>query len=108
MSKKKAYVLLGFLMAFAVSYAFTVPFFQQEVSSRQQRNGGQKQEYRAETDTAKRARKPLWRIQRTQPISWSDLDSSALDLQTPPDLRQQVIYNDTLHGYFFGRQLGGT
>ena len=95
-------------MAFAVSYAFTVPFFQQEVSSRQQRNGVQKQEYRAETDTAKRARKPLWRIQRTQPISWSDLDSSALDLQTPPDLRQQVIYNDTLNGYFFGRKLGGT
>ena len=95
-------------MAFAVSYGFRVPFFQRENRGQQQAVAPQKERREMQNDTTKRVKKPLWRVQRTQPITWTDLDSSALDLQTPQDLRNQVSYNDSLNAYFIGRRLGGT
>ena len=35
-----------------------------------------------------------WRIQKTAPIEVADLDSSALDLRSPENIRQQVEYDD--------------
>lgn len=95
-------------MAFAVSYGVSVPFFQRENGGQQQAVALQKDRHEMQTDSTKRMKKPLWRVQRTQPITWTDLDSSALDLQTPQDLRNQVSYNDSLNAYFIGRRLGGT
>ena len=95
-------------MAFAVSYGVSVPFFQRENRGQQQAVALQKDRREMQTDSTKRVKKPLWRVQRTQPITWTDLDSSVLDLQTPQDLRNQVSYNDSLNAYFIGRRLGGT
>ena len=39
--------------------------------------------------------KPRWRIQKTAPIEVADLDSSAIDLHFPENIRQEVEYNDT-------------
>ena len=49
---------------------------------------------------------PRWKIQRTAPITTADLDSSALDLRTPGNIKQQVYYNDSLNQYFIGSKIG--
>ena len=47
-----------------------------------------------------------WRIQKTAPIEVADLDSSALDLRFPENIRQQVEYNDSLNVYLIGSKIG--
>ena len=47
-----------------------------------------------------------WRIQRTAPIEVADLDSSALDLHLPDNIRQRVEYNDSLNVYLVGSKIG--
>ena len=47
-----------------------------------------------------------WRIQRTAPITQEDLDSSALDLHMPENVKQQVEYDDSLGVYFIGSKIG--
>ena len=47
-----------------------------------------------------------WRVQRTTPIEVSDLDSAAVDLKMPDNIRQQVEYVDSLGLYFIGSKLG--
>ena len=47
-----------------------------------------------------------WRIQRTTPIVTADLDSSALDLRLPDNIRQQAVYDDSLGLYFIGSKIG--
>ena len=49
---------------------------------------------------------PRWKIKRTAPLITEDLDSSALDLHTPENIRQQVEYNDSLGLYFIGSKIG--
>ena len=95
-------------MAFVISYAFSMPFYQHGVVGSQGRSGGQEQPRKPEKDTVSSSKKPLWRVQRTLPVTWYDLDSSTLDLQMPLNLRRQVFYNDTLDSYFLGKRLGGT
>ena len=95
-------------MAFVISYAFSMPFYQHGVVGSQGRSGGQEQPRKPEKDTVSSPKKPLWRVQRTLPVTWHDLDSSTLDLQMPLNLRRQVFYNDTLDSYFLGKRLGGT
>ena len=51
---------------------------------------------------------PRWPVQRTQPITISDLYQSPLDLQRPENMRYQVEYNDTLDRYVIGNRLGNT
>ena len=55
-----------------------------------------------ETDSI-RAR---WRIQKTAPVEVADLDSSALDLKMPDNIRQTVEYNDSLNEYYLGSKMG--
>ena len=47
-----------------------------------------------------------WRIKRTAPVLVADLDSSALDLRMPDNIRQQAEYNDSLNLYFIGSKMG--
>ena len=47
-----------------------------------------------------------WKIQRTAPLEVADLDSSALDLKMPDNIRQQVVYDDSLGIYFIGSKIG--
>ena len=51
---------------------------------------------------------PRWPVQRTQPITLSDLYQSPLDLQRPDNMKYQVEYNDTLDRYVIGKRLGNT
>ena len=51
---------------------------------------------------------PRWKIQRTLPVTYDDLQQSPVDLKRPDNLKQEVQYNDTLNSYFFGNKLGNT
>ena len=51
---------------------------------------------------------PRWPVQRTQPVTLSDLYQSPLDLQRPDNMKYQVEYNDTLDRYVIGNRLGNT
>ena len=51
---------------------------------------------------------PRWRIQRTTPISLSDLEHSAIDLQRPENIKYNVEYNDTIDRYIVGTKIAGT
>ena len=49
---------------------------------------------------------PRWKIQRTLPITYSDLHQNPMDLKRPDNLKQEVQYNDTLGSYVFGNKMG--
>ena len=49
---------------------------------------------------------PRWKIQKTAPMEVADLDSSALDLRFPENIKQQVEYNDSTGVYFIGSKIG--
>ena len=48
---------------------------------------------------------PRWKIQRTLPITLDDLDQSAADLKRPDNLKQDVVYNDSLDRYIIGSKI---
>ena len=47
-----------------------------------------------------------WKIQKTAPVLVADLDSSALDLRLPENIKQQVEYDDSLNIYRIGSKIG--
>ena len=47
-----------------------------------------------------------WRIQKTAPVLVEDLDSSALDLKRPENLKQTVEYDDSANVYYVGTKIG--
>jgi len=49
---------------------------------------------------------PRWRIQKTAPVLTADLDSSALDLRMPDNVKVEPVYNDSLGVYILGSKLG--
>ena len=49
-----------------------------------------------------------WKIQRTTPITYDDLDQNAMDLQRPEGIKYDVVYNDTINRYIIGTRIGGT
>ena len=49
-----------------------------------------------------------WKIQRTTPITYDDLDQNAMDLQRPDGIRYDVVYNDTINRYIIGTRIGDT
>ena len=51
---------------------------------------------------------PRWKIQRTMPITYDDLGQGAADLSRPDNLKQDVVYNDTLDRYVIGSKIGNT
>ncbi len=54
-------------------------------------------------DSSLRAR---WKIQKTAPVEVADLDSSALDLKRPDNIRQTVEYDDSSNVYYIGSKIG--
>ena len=56
-------------------------------------------------DSSTRAR---WRIQKTAPVLVADLDSSAIDLKRPDNIRQTVEYDDSANVYYIGSKIGDT
>ena len=49
---------------------------------------------------------PRWKIQRTAPMVTSDLDTTALDLHMPDNIKQEAVYNDSLGIYLIGSKIG--
>ncbi len=49
---------------------------------------------------------PRWKIQRIVPITDDDLDRNAADLNMPGNIKQEVVYNDTLDSYLIGSKMG--
>ena len=58
---------------------------------------------RAQAPDSVRAR---WRVQKTAPVVVADLDSSALDLKRPDNIRQTVEYDDSANVYYVGSKIG--
>ena len=51
---------------------------------------------------------PRWKIQRTTPVTYDDLEQGSTDLQRPENMQQTVEYNDSLDRYVVGYKIGGT
>ena len=51
---------------------------------------------------------PRWKIQRTTPITYDDLEQNAMDLKRPEGLMYEVVYNDTIDRYIIGTKIGST
>ncbi|WP_028896814.1 cell surface protein SprA [Prevotella sp. HUN102] len=51
---------------------------------------------------------PRWKVQRTTPITYGDLERGTLDLSRPENMKQTVEYNDTLDRYIIGNKIGDT
>jgi cell surface protein SprA len=47
-----------------------------------------------------------WRVQPTAPVVTADLDSSALDLRMPANIKQRVEYDDSFGVYYIGSKIG--
>ena len=47
-----------------------------------------------------------WPVQKTAPTSVEDLDSMALDLKMPDNIKQEPEYNDSLNVYYIGSKIG--
>ena len=118
-------ILLVLFAVSAASYAFTVPYQQDDRTRRarpQQAGAGQG----SRQDTARRVTvvspvimveddtipdsllHPRWKIQRITPITDDDLDKQAADLTLPDNIKQEVEYNDSLDRYFIGSKMGAT
>ena len=51
---------------------------------------------------------PRWDVQRITPITFDDLSRNPADLNLPDNLKQDVVYNDTLDRYIIGSKIGDT
>ena len=50
---------------------------------------------------------PKWNVQRTVPVTIDDTKKRTADLSMPENIKQDVVYNDTLNRYFIGSKMGG-
>jgi cell surface protein SprA len=110
--KQHVIILLMLTMAM-VSYAVVSPFFQVN-PTRQNRNtqGNDTLSSQPILDNDEEIPdsllNPRWKIQRTTPITYDDLDQNAMDLKRPEGLRYEVTYNDTIDRYIIGTKIGST
>ena len=129
-------IITCLLVAVVASYAFAVPFRQDDRTRRAQRQQGVQRnganQRQGETQRQGGAQKnlpskdsilaqpiienedtipdsllhPRWKIQRTMPITLNDLNQGAADLRRPDNLKQEVVYNDTINRYIIGSKIG--
>ena len=77
-------MIIGVLALFGVSYSIAMPYIQNDTKKQNDSIDSKKTRLvSVDDDSVKTTRKALWRVQRTLPITWHDLDSSSLDLKTP-------------------------
>ena len=107
----------------AASYALSVPY-RQDDRTRQRARQTAAGDSTARRDTAARRvtaqpmvmieedtipdslLHPRWKIQRITPVTQDDLDSYAADLSFPDNIKQEVVYNDSLDRYVIGSKMG--
>ena len=51
---------------------------------------------------------PRWKIQKTIPVTFDDLEQGTADLKRPDNIKQDVEYNDTIDRYVIGTRMGKT
>ena len=51
---------------------------------------------------------PRWKIQKTAPVLVTDLDSTALDLRMPDNIKQMPVYDDSTGIYYLGSKISDT
>ena len=93
----------------AASYALSVPYLQSEVTGRRAAQDSIKAQpdVVVEDDTIPDSLlHPRWKIQRTTPVTHDDLDTYPADLSFPENIKQEVVYNDTLNRYYIGSKMG--
>ena len=129
MRKQVISMLMIFLAVFVIAgYAISVPVPQDDhrrqnpsAPPKQQKDNHQKQQRKAgaqlplvvaplvEEDTIPDSLlHTRWKIQRTMPITLNDLKQNGMDLKRPDNLKQDVVYNDTLDRYVIGTKMGGS
>ena len=121
--------MLWLLTVSGVGYAIAMPYFQDDRTRRQQHQQGQQ----PQNDKSNKGKKPVnkpavtaqpildnedsipdsllhprWKVQRTLPVTVGDLNQNATDLQRPDNLKEDVVYNDTLDRYIIGSKIGDT
>ena len=129
-------IITCLLVAIVASYAFAVPFRQDDRTRRAQRqqgvqrNGANQRQCEAQRQGGAQKNlpskdsiltqpiienedtipdsllHPRWKIQRTMPITLNDLNQGAADLRRPDNLKQEVVYNDTINRYIIGSKIG--
>lgn len=129
-------IITCLLVAVVASYAFAVPFRHDDRTRRAQRQQGVQRnganQRQGEAQRQGGAQKnlpskdsilaqpiienedtipdsllhPRWKIQRTMPITLNDLNQGAADLRRPDNLKQEVVYNDTINRYIIGSKIG--
>ena len=129
-------IITCLLVAVVASYAFAVPFRQDDRTRRAQRqqgvqrNGANQRQVEAQRQGGAQKNlpskdsiltqpiienedtipdsllHPRWKIQRTMPITLNDLNQGAADLRRPDNLKQEVVYNDTINRYIIGSKIG--
>ena len=129
-------IITCLLVAVVASYAFAVPFRQDDRTRRAQRQQGVQRnganQRQGEAQRQGGAQKnlpskdsiltqpiienedtipdsllhPRWKIQRTMPITLNDLNQGSADLRRPDNLKQEVVYNDTINRYIIGSKIG--
>ena len=123
-------IITCLLVAVVASYAFAVPFRQDDRTRRAQRqqgvqrNGANQRQGGAQKNLPSKDSiltqpiienedtipdsllHPRWKIQRTMPITLNDLNQGAADLRRPDNLKQEVVYNDTINRYIIGSKIG--
>lgn len=129
--KKITIVFVVMLVVYAASYALTISHWQgnrtARTQQRTQQNTARTQQNRQRSQTNNTKEKPVqipiplvldedtipdsllnarWKVQRTTPIEYGDLDRNAMDLQQPDNLKPAVEYNDTLNLYIIGNKIG--
>lgn len=119
------YILLFALLAVSVaSYALAVPYLQDNRTRNRQQarpqavRDGEAKKPKADSVNAQplimadddsipdSLLHPRWKIQRIVPITDDDLDRNAADLNMPGNIKQEVVYNDTLDSYLIGSKMG--
>ena len=123
--RKIIYGLLFVLFAVsAASYAFSVPYLQDDRTRRRTARDAAANDSTARRDTARlrvtaqpdvvieedtipdSLLHPRWKIQRTVPVTHDDLDTYPADLTLPDNIKQEVVYNDSLDRYYIGSKMG--
>ena len=106
--------------AIAASYTIAMPYRQDDRTRRQQGQQQQKTDKNGNDSILAQPAiedediipdsllHPRWKIQRTLPVTISDLDQQPTDLQRPDNLKQEVEYNDTIDRYIIGSKIGDT
>lgn len=114
---------MSLLVTTVAGYAFNSPAFQDDITRKQSAEKAGRGDDDKKGDDKKNLPKPdeviieedtipdsllhpRWKIQRITPVTEEDLDRNATDLGMPGNIKQEVVYNDTLNQYLIGSKMG--